>query len=358
MCVDRNREKGSRTRHLSTCHFGAEELSVGSQEGDRIALRPARLRPGCIRGYSWPRDIDRLSDAPASAAARDGDASGLQRVSGSPEGVFLEHTSPGGLLMTLSNYAELAVLDHLFGISELAAPTTYLGASTADPGDDGAGLAEPVGGGYSRLLTAPADWSSASGGKVENLSTLTLPSPSGPWGNLTHVVAFDQPAAGNMLWSGELPSPFTAGVGSPLQFPIGDLHLTLAGNLSDYARNALANLLFNKSPFPMPDTWVAHSQADPLSSGAGLLEPVGLGYTRIQVLPAGWNAATGQPSLIDNAVLISIEATGDWLTISHVAIYDSGAGGNQLVQMPLNPALTINADTLEWDPGALDFTMV
>jgi len=48
-----------------------------------------------------------------------------------------------------SNYWENKILDHIFGKGSYAPPTIYVGLSTADPTDDGSGLAEPSGNAYS-----------------------------------------------------------------------------------------------------------------------------------------------------------------------------------------------------------------
>lgn len=48
-------------------------------------------------------------------------------------------------------YLENALLNHAVNKSAYTPPTTvYVGLSTADPGDDGTGLAEPAGNGYAR----------------------------------------------------------------------------------------------------------------------------------------------------------------------------------------------------------------
>ena len=40
---------------------------------------------------------------------------------------------------SFSNYWENELLDHLFGKGSYTPPTIYVGLSTTDPGDDGAG---------------------------------------------------------------------------------------------------------------------------------------------------------------------------------------------------------------------------
>ena len=63
---------------------------------------------------------------------------------------------------SISDFLEEELLDHIFNAAYAPPGTVYLGLSTADPGDDAAGLAEPVGGGYGRIAitfgAAAAGW--------------------------------------------------------------------------------------------------------------------------------------------------------------------------------------------------------
>ena len=56
-----------------------------------------------------------------------------------------------------SDYWENKILDHIFGKGSYTPPTIYVGLSTADPTDDGSGLAEPSGNGYARKQTSASD---------------------------------------------------------------------------------------------------------------------------------------------------------------------------------------------------------
>jgi len=91
------------------------------------------------------------------------------------------------------------ILDHLFGKGVYNPPTIYVGLSTADPLDTGAGLAEPVGNGYARVQTAAVDWNVAAAGANSNANDIEFPQASGAWGTITHFALFDAAAAGNML---------------------------------------------------------------------------------------------------------------------------------------------------------------
>jgi len=100
---------------------------------------------------------------------------------------------------SFSDYTELKELDHLVGKTTFALPTCYVGLSTADPLDTGAGLAEPVGNGYARVQTAGGDWNAAAAGANSNGNDIEFPEATGAWGTITHFALFDAAAAGNML---------------------------------------------------------------------------------------------------------------------------------------------------------------
>jgi len=132
--------------------------------------------------------------------------------------------------MSFSNFLENELLDHVFGggTRNYSPPTNvFTGLSTADPGDDGAGLAEPSGNGYARKQTAASDWSVASGGALSNANPITFDEATGSWGTVTHVCLFDQLTGGNLLASGALSASKAVGAGDTVQFAAGDLDVTL-----------------------------------------------------------------------------------------------------------------------------------
>ncbi len=128
---------------------------------------------------------------------------------------------------SFSDYWENAILDHLFGKSNYTPPTIYVGLSTADPGDDGAGLSEPSGNGYARVQTAAADWNVAVDGLLDNANTITFNAATGNWGTLTHFALFDTAAGANMLAHGALTQAKIVGSGDTARFAAGDLDVIL-----------------------------------------------------------------------------------------------------------------------------------
>lgn len=127
--------------------------------------------------------------------------------------------------MSLSNYAEGAILDHIFGGTAFTQPTLYLAVSTADPTDDGSGAAEPSGNAYARVATVAGDWSRTDN-VTENANQLAFPEATGSWGTLTHFMVYDAASGGNMIFHGALDVAKAITTNETLRFPAGNLTFT------------------------------------------------------------------------------------------------------------------------------------
>jgi len=126
-----------------------------------------------------------------------------------------------------SDYWENKILDHIFGKGSYTPPTIYVGLSTADPTDDGSGLAEPSGNGYARTQTSASNWNAASNGSLDNVSDITFAQATGSWGTITHFALFDAATAGNILAHGVLSQSKTIGNSDTARFLAGDLDISL-----------------------------------------------------------------------------------------------------------------------------------
>jgi hypothetical protein len=126
-----------------------------------------------------------------------------------------------------SHYWEDEILDHLFDKGVYVSPTIYVALSTADPGDDGTGVAEPSGGSFGRVETANADWTSASGGAIRNADAIEFPLATAAWGTITHFALYDSPLGGHLLACGPLTGAKTIVAGDIVRFLVGDLIITL-----------------------------------------------------------------------------------------------------------------------------------
>ena len=128
---------------------------------------------------------------------------------------------------SFADYWENEILDHIFGKGSYTPPTIYVGLSTADPTDDGSGLAEPTGNAYARVSTLAADWNVASGGALDNANDITFSEATGSWGTITHFALFDAATGGNMLAHGALIASKAIGSGDTAKFAAGDLDVSL-----------------------------------------------------------------------------------------------------------------------------------
>lgn len=128
---------------------------------------------------------------------------------------------------SFSNYWENKLLDHIFGKGDLTPPVIYLGLLTAEPGEDGTGLAEPSGNAYERVQTSASDWNISTGGSLDNIVDIVFPMVTGSWGKVTHFALFDSATDGNMLAYGTLSPAKVIGSGVIAKFAAGDLVINL-----------------------------------------------------------------------------------------------------------------------------------
>jgi hypothetical protein len=121
--------------------------------------------------------------------------------------------------MSISNYAENKILDHVTGEAAWTMPTTvYVKLHTGDPGEAATSNAA------SETTRKAASWSAASSGSIATDATLE-------WTNVaatetyTHWSLWDASTSGNALWTGALSS--SAAVTAGDTFQITSLTLSL-----------------------------------------------------------------------------------------------------------------------------------
>jgi hypothetical protein len=113
--------------------------------------------------------------------------------------------------MSISNYAELKILDHTTGRSAWTMPTTvYVKLHTADAGEVGTGA--PA----TNATRTAVSWNAASSGSIASSAAVT-------WTNVsttetyTHWSLWDSSTAGNCLWTGALSSSASVVAGDTFQ---------------------------------------------------------------------------------------------------------------------------------------------
>ena len=138
-------------------------------------------------------------------------------------------------MSSFSDYLGKKMLDHAFGGEDYTRPANvYVGLSTTEPEDDGSNITEPVGGNYARVeLDNNLIWDAAvinTNGiaEKENNELIMFPEPTDNWGEITHFFLADDSAEGNILGTGEMPSPTIVENGDdPIVIDKGSLKITL-----------------------------------------------------------------------------------------------------------------------------------
>jgi hypothetical protein len=120
--------------------------------------------------------------------------------------------------MSISNYAENKILDHVGGTSWTAPTTVYIKLHLGDPGEDGSANAAV------ETTRKSVSWAAAASGSKASNATMS-------WTNVSttetysHWSAWDASTAGNCLWTGALSS--SAAVTAGDTFNITTLTLSL-----------------------------------------------------------------------------------------------------------------------------------
>ena len=127
-------------------------------------------------------------------------------------------------MSSFSDYLEDAVLDYVF--RNTGAPTStnvYMALFSAVPDDTGGGTELVVGNGYAREAIT---FGAASGGAMSNTIAVPFTASGAAWLDTVAIGIFDASTGGNMLaW--DVITTATIGDGDTLNFPIGDIDLTL-----------------------------------------------------------------------------------------------------------------------------------
>lgn len=252
---------------------------------------------------------------------------------------------------SLSNYAENVLLNHVLKGAAYTQPIAlYAALSTADPGESGAGIAEPVGLGYSRKLCN--GWGAASGSGISNDTDIDFPLSSGDWGLIAYFAIYDAITGGNILAYGPIAISRRVQQGDLVSFYSGDFSVKWDSScISTYLANALLDHLFKNSEYIQPSLLcVALSTANPLADGSGMAEPAGDNYSRVTCIL--WSVATAGISS-NSADIVFPTASGDWGTISHTAILDAATSGNLLFFGAVDSSLQVDGDIATFASGVL-----
>ena len=131
-----------------------------------------------------------------------------------------------------SEYAIDKILDHATGKAAWTMPTdVYVALFNGDPLGAGTELADPPATDYAREAMADTDWNAAAfvspTGTITNATDTDFGTAGAAWGTVSHFAVYDDPTAGNMLWSGPLEVTRSVQLNDPVKFPAGELKVRL-----------------------------------------------------------------------------------------------------------------------------------
>lgn len=130
----------------------------------------------------------------------------------------------------------------------------------------------------------------------------------------------------------------------------------MASGIADYAENKMLDHSFGKTAWTMPTAFVALYTVTPSDSGGGT-EVTGGSYVRFTTSGSTWNSAAA--GSISNALdIVFPTATGNWGTLTGIAILDAVSAGNFIWWGDLSANKTVNnGDVFKFLAGQLVATL-
>lgn len=270
---------------------------------------------------------------------------------------------------SLTNHAEDELLDHVFNAAYSPVATVYLALSTADIGEAGSGLSEPLtANGYARKAIT---FAAAASRKVTQTGAVTFDTATDSWGTITHWGIYDSGtrAAGNCLAYGAFTSSFAPVSGNAPTIADGTIYVQInatstGAGLTDYLVHNLLNLMFRNVAFSKPSTYIALCTATVADAATSITEEAGTGYARKQVNINGGSSPTWDLSsagIVDNTheIVLDPATANDWTEVVAMAIVDAASSGNVLAYDNANivDQTPTSSDTISFPAGALDITL-
>ena len=261
---------------------------------------------------------------------------------------------------SISDALEIELLDHVLKTGAWSVPANiYVALSTADPLDDGSGIAEPSGGSYARVVMNA--WDAAASRATENTNKITFPQATGNWGTITHWAIFDAITGGNFLAHGDFAVSKTCPTGTNLYIDVGDIDVVFSANgVTDNLANKLLDHIFKTTSYTVEtNLYVALFTTSPTDTGQAGTECTGGSYAR--KVCNGWDAAAAGASE-NTAAVTFVTATASWGTVTHFLLLnhlsDAAGAANTLIWGTVSPNRTIGIDDdPEYAAGALDITL-
>lgn len=260
---------------------------------------------------------------------------------------------------SLSNYAELEILDHLLKTGIYTAATTlYVGLSTAtiDDATTGGDVTEVT---FSYARIACNTWDAAASRATENTAAITFPEATGSWGTISDWFIADNLTTGNVIAYGTFSTGKAVGTGDNPSIAAGGIDISVdSGGMSTHIADEILDHVFKTGIYTAATTlYVGLSDgtiAD-ATTGGDVSEPSGGAYARLACNT--WDvAASGATE--NTAAITFVQATASWGTITDFFIADHLTTGNMLFYEAADASKAVGtSDTVQFDAGSFDITI-
>jgi len=268
---------------------------------------------------------------------------------------------------SLSDYAELELLDHICNAAYSPVATIYLALCTADPTDAGTGASMSECANTGAYARTAITFSAAASRAVDQAATVTFPEATGSWGTVSHwaIVDTNTYGSGNVLAHGAFAVSKAIASGNTPSVAASEIDVTFSANeISDAVTLKLLDLMFRNQAYAAPDTYVGLTTVVVTDNmtGSTITEPSGNGYARVQVNINGGSSPTwdvAAAGALQNTHDISIgPATGSWGTITSVVVCSAVTAGDLIFyDNTMTDQAVDNGDTVKFLVGDLDITM-
>jgi hypothetical protein len=277
---------------------------------------------------------------------------------------------------SLSNFAENAWMNHIFGTEYSHSANLYLALCTADPTDAATGASMNEVANANNYSRKAISFAAAASRKVEQDGAITFDQASGAWGTITHWAILDSAThgEGNVLAYGAFNPTFAVVSGNTPSVASGQVEVEISASdgvgFTTGLVHSMLNFMFRNVDYAQPATYVAlldgaGADGDTTLTTAGK-EVAGTDYARVLVNKAGgsspaWEAVSGGATQNANAVTFPTVGSGGWSQVVGAAIVDGGTlnEGNVLMFDNTNVVdqTPATGDTVQLAAGALDVSL-
>ena len=277
---------------------------------------------------------------------------------------------------SLTNYAENALMGHIFASAYSQVATVYLALCTGDPGEAATGASCSEAANANNYARTTISFSAAASRRITQTGAVTFPTASGAWGTITHWAIIDTGThgAGNVLAYGAFGSSFAPVNGNTPSVATAQVYIEITAGSGEGWTTQLCNWLLDKmfrnQTYAQPATYIAlldtqGADADTTLTTSGK-EVAGTAYARVLVNKAGggspaWEAVSGGVTQNANDITFTTVGSGGWSTVVGMAIVDGGTldAGNVLMydNDQVSDQTPAAGDTVKFVAGALDVSL-